>query len=98
LIERIVGLHASLGRASTAFTVRADDDTLTIVPTRMRDVAGEWTTVRPVLDTLVALPAGTLTLTEFMDVFCQHLTAASGSRVTPGNLGSRRQVDIGTLS
>jgi hypothetical protein len=77
-------LRQAKGSTIGEFSVRQQDKSIDVVPTGVRNQAGEWREFVPVLDTRVTIPGGEKTLAELLLTLIAKLNEASGHRVELG--------------
>lgn len=100
LIRKVLDTHLAAG-GRTQFEVMHQGDEFHVVPVMVKDSAGAWIQIRPILDTRITVPLQSRSGAEMVDSICNALAAATQIRVAVGispmsALGSGHVTEGGT--
>lgn len=86
-LQAVVGTHNSRGLPGS-FRVTQTRGVFNIVPDAVKDRSGRLASFTSPLDTKISIPEHEVTGTELVELICEEITRASGSKVVPGLLPS----------
>lgn len=81
LLQQLVGSWNNSGQGGAHFQVDEDGSTFHIVPTEVRNMAGNWQTVGSIMDDLISLPERPRTKDQMFQAICNALSFSAGIRV-----------------
>jgi hypothetical protein len=82
-VNELLTSYEQLTRDS--FTVRQSGSRLHIFPANVKDEAGNLQPGKPILDTVITIPTQDRSAAEFLQLFCEALTSATGQKVSLGS-------------